>query len=100
MDDIARFIEDRCEIDASAWVPSRKLFDSYAGWAQSNGEIPILTMKALTSRLKKKGFKDKKQQGQRGWFGLQVRPRSPAEQWQRQGSNPSSVPALPSGRTS
>ena len=93
MDDVDMFIEDWCEVDPSGWESSGNLFASYGSWAQANGAVPVLNNKAFTSRLKKKGYLPKKQQGQRGWCGVRVRPLSA---WHHQGSNPPSLAALAS----
>jgi putative DNA primase/helicase len=93
MDVVGRFIEDRCVVDAGAWVVTSELFASYLSWALLNGELPPLTQKAMALRLRKKGFEPKKLKGGRGWTGLRVRPSFPADLWS-QVSDVSTRPAL------
>jgi phage/plasmid-associated DNA primase len=97
MDDIGRFIEEHCDVEPGVWSASGALYERYHDWAMSNGELPLLTQKALATRLKKKGFEVKKSSGKRGWCGLRLK-----RSWVRaiEASSASILPALPSGTKS
>lgn len=54
-DVLARFIEEKCVVDAQAWVTSSTLYAVYVAWARAGGEEPI-TNTAFGKRLNERGF--------------------------------------------
>jgi putative DNA primase/helicase len=99
MDEMRVFLEERCQVDRTGWASSSDLYVAYKDWAMANGEFPVATMKGLTAKLTKKGFRPMKQKGRRGWSGLWLMPRSVANPWRQDGSDVSDMAALPSGPT-
>ncbi len=91
-DAVGRFIEDCCVVGPGEWESSANLYQAYRDWAGNNGELPILVVKALAGRLKKKGMEPAKRGGKRGWSGLSLGRRDPRGQV-------SNLAALPSGRS-
>lgn len=99
MDVVGRFLDECCILNPSHFTPNVDLYGAYRDWALENGEVPVLTQKALAPRLKKKGLSNnKKNKGQRGWWGLGLKTSGIIGQWDRQASNTSTRPALPVGR--
>ena len=62
------------------WESSANLYQAYRDWAGKDGELPILVVKALAGRLKKKGMEPAKRGGKRGWSGLSLGRRGPRGQ--------------------
>lgn len=73
MDDVNRFIEDRCE--RSGWESTDKLHGAYAVWVQSN-EGRNLSKRQIVAELERLGFQRQQEPGgtrRRGIAGLHLR---------------------------
>jgi putative DNA primase/helicase len=77
MDVVAQWIDDRCDVDPQATIPSSIAYDDYARWAQ--GEIGwILTHLRFGRTLTDRGFKRAKgTAGQRLIRGLRLKSSAP-----------------------
>ncbi|MEO5577281.1 MAG: phage/plasmid primase, P4 family [Gaiellaceae bacterium] len=70
MDDVGRFLEDRCELADGLTTTSVALFTAYNHWASGNGE-QALTQNAFSRRLSERGLVHKRfTGGTRGWSGI------------------------------
>ncbi len=73
MDRLAAFLEDCCLLRPDARATVNALYEAYAAWCSANGEPP-LAKRALSLRLKERGFEQIK--GSRG-----ARPRRRGRAW-------------------
>lgn len=55
-DQVAMFVEDRCETDEAARESVTDLFEAYQDWAKKNGISKTMSVKGLRDRLTKLGF--------------------------------------------
>jgi len=69
MDTFAAFITDRCAEGRNGFVTSAMLYKAYRAWCEDTGERPD-TQTAVGKRLRERGYREGKQGGKRGWFGL------------------------------
>lgn len=70
-DRLALFLDERCELDATARVESGELRDAYHAWEHARGGTP---MHDLFDRLEKRGFAAGKTNGKRIRKGLRLMP--------------------------
>jgi putative DNA primase/helicase len=68
-DVLARWIEDRCELQAARWTPGAVLFDNWRQWAEANGEF-VGTQKQFSQNLESRGFTPKPTRKARGFLGI------------------------------
>jgi putative DNA primase/helicase len=77
-DILGAWLDECCERDANAWTSSTDLFASWKEWAEERQEW-VGSVNSLSGRLEDRGGfrkgKNKKQTG-RGFWGLQLKPRS------------------------
>lgn len=71
-DAVGRWIEDCCEIDSSAFSPSKWLFESWKSWADEYGEYRG-TSRRLSEQLIAKKFEACRQNKVRGFKGILVK---------------------------
>lgn len=78
-DTLARFVNDCCIVEATAYVASSHLWSSYQNWTENNGEHH-LSRKGFADRLKKRGFQPDEQGHEkvRVWRGLRLVPQDAA----------------------
>ncbi len=72
-DMLGSFLEECCELDSSAKVPSSLVYEAFVAWAKRNGEYE-LSQNQLGRRLKERGFTDEKSGGVKLRRGLRLRP--------------------------
>ena len=70
-DVLERFIEERCRLEAGAWVPFKSLHDAYEDWARANGE-ELLSGRALGAKLNKKNIQERRNGQVRGRYGIRL----------------------------
>jgi putative DNA primase/helicase len=68
-DALARWIEDRCELQAAHWTPGAVLFNDWRQWAGENGEF-VGSPKLFSQNLESRGFTPKKTRAARGFLGI------------------------------
>jgi putative DNA primase/helicase len=68
-DVLARWIEDRCELQAGHWTPGSVLFDDWRQWAGKNGEF-VGSQKQFSQNLESRGFTPKPTRAARGFLGI------------------------------
>jgi len=68
-DTLAKFIDDRCYVEADASATASNLRNAYIQWCRSNGEAEI-NQDAFKRRLKDKGFTHKKTKECNRWLGI------------------------------
>ncbi len=68
-DALARWIEDRCELQAAHWTPGAALFDDWCQWAVANGEF-VGSQKRFSQNLESRGFTSKPTRTARGFLGI------------------------------
>jgi putative DNA primase/helicase len=68
-DVFARWIEDRCELQAALWTPGAVLFDDWRQWAGENGEF-VGSQKQFSQNLESRGFTPKPTRAARGFLGI------------------------------
>lgn len=75
LDNVAAWVEERCELGAHYFTPSAELYTSYAGWCTANGVTPK-QQRGLADALQRKGYKNVRARisGKltRGFYGLKV----------------------------
>ena len=71
-DGIAAWIDERCELESTAWESSRALYESWTSWTTLTGEHPG-TMRQFTQRLERRGLPRHKLNRARGFYGICVR---------------------------
>jgi putative DNA primase/helicase len=76
------FLADCCILSTAEWVAFDELYVTYEGFAKRANERP-LTKTKLGRELTERGFKEKREKGQRGRLGVRLRldsdPRPPDE---------------------
>lgn len=65
-DTLGAFLEDACELDATASTPAKELYDAYAKWADEGGEFK-LSQTAFGRRLEERGIIAEKRHGGVKW---------------------------------
>lgn len=70
-DQVGRFIEDRCLLNAQASATSSALFGAYRKWCEAVGEKEI-SQKAFGQRLEEKGFRPERNERARLWKGIHL----------------------------
>ena len=72
-DVLARFFEDCCDLDPSAWTATKELRAVYGGWAEAAGER-ALGESTLRQKLRARGLKPDRRgtPAQRGWSGIRL----------------------------
>jgi putative DNA primase/helicase len=68
-DALARWIEDRCELQAAHWTPGAVLFNDWRQWAGENGEF-VGSPKLFSQNLESRGFTPKKTRAARGFLRI------------------------------
>jgi len=71
-DAMARWMEDRCEVNANAWDPVAALYDDWRRWADANGEF-IGSDKRFSQNLESRGFKRGRTNAARTFHGIALR---------------------------
>lgn len=71
-DNVANWIEDRCEIDGYATTPSRRAYSDWKTWAEERGEDPG-TEKRFSAELERRFAKRRTRTG-REFLGFKLRP--------------------------
>lgn len=69
MDDLADFIEQRCQVLDGVRVKATTLYEAYATWAKSRGENPIKE-RAFGSEMEQRGYNLKKSNSVAWRFGI------------------------------
>jgi putative DNA primase/helicase len=70
-DQVGVFLEECCTLADGVFVLKAKLFEAYRQWCLNAGEHP-LKKNAFGTRIKKRGFKDKKVHAGRVWVGIEL----------------------------
>jgi putative DNA primase/helicase len=84
-DATAAWIDEKCEVDAKAWVSSSELFASWAAWADAAGE-QTGSQKRLTQTLESRGFHRHRMPHGQGLYGLRIKPEALAgSSWDERG---------------
>jgi putative DNA primase/helicase len=65
----ARWIEDRCELQAALWTPVAMLFQDWRQWAETNGEF-LGSQKQFSQNLESRGLTPKPTRAARGFLGI------------------------------
>jgi putative DNA primase/helicase len=68
-DVLARWIEERCELQAAHWTPGAELFNDWRQWAVANGEF-VGSQKRFSQNLESRGFTPKPTRAARGFLGI------------------------------
>ncbi len=76
-DILGSFIQDCCEERDGSWIASKTLTKALHSWNERNNGGRPLTSRALTDRLKNRGFKPQKLRGSRGWDGIVLKDGAP-----------------------
>jgi phage/plasmid-associated DNA primase len=71
-DQVARFIEEKCEMETGFWTPSQDIFEAYNAWAKRKGVNDILTMTTFCKRLKDLGATHKRSTGGVNGYRLKI----------------------------
>lgn len=76
-DPLREFLEDACQEDKEAWVPSARLFAVYQWWAKQHGERWPLGREYFKERLESKGFEYTRRRDSLGkqfrcWVGVRL----------------------------
>jgi putative DNA primase/helicase len=72
-DTLADFIAVEIEADASARVDTGSMFARYQSWAEKTGVRFALAQRTLTRRLKERGLKWSKSNGEAYWLGVSLK---------------------------
>jgi putative DNA primase/helicase len=72
MDELGKFLQDKCVVENGATVPAGELYQAYEGWCHQSGE-KALTKTALGLRLTERGFAPDRTNSTRFWVGLRFR---------------------------
>jgi putative DNA primase/helicase len=72
MDVLADFLEECCEEKPEAFVSKMDLYDVYEGWCQKHKE-EALKKNAFGTKMKERGFEEKKSGNVRSWLGVQLK---------------------------
>jgi putative DNA primase/helicase len=76
-DPLRHWIEDRAALEPDAWTSTTELRDSYEGWAQTSGEVPVAaSSRAWRDSLAARGCTPAKSGGSRGWHGISLQDRA------------------------
>jgi putative DNA primase/helicase len=73
-DVFGRWVEDRCNFDASLACAPGKLFNDYRAWCQANGETALNSAEFAEKIDRTKGCQRKKIQGNRLVWGIGLKP--------------------------
>jgi len=75
MHPLSQFFDDYCDIreDETWWTSTYTLYDKYTSWAR-NIHAEVLGNTAFGRELAGCGLKSKKENSQRGWSGIRIRP--------------------------
>jgi putative DNA primase/helicase len=68
-DVLARWIEERCELQAARWTPGAELFNDFRQWGVANGEF-VGSQKQFSQNLESRGFTPKPTRAARGFLGI------------------------------
>jgi putative DNA primase/helicase len=68
-DAVGDFLEECCVTGSEHSVTSEALYVTYKNWCERWGEHPM-SQKRLAGKLKTRGFTNRKERGDRSWFGL------------------------------
>lgn len=79
-DIFTQFIEDRCIVKTDAFVASSDLFKAWSLYAKANGMHPE-TKKAISDKMQKRYFENKKKFGVRGFIGLELKEGVSTDDW-------------------
>jgi phage/plasmid-associated DNA primase len=74
MDVFQTFIDDRCDVSASAKEGSQAMYDAYTHWCASAGIRLPLKQASFNQRLEERGFVRKKTASQNLWLGVGLKP--------------------------
>jgi P4 family phage/plasmid primase-like protien len=72
MDQVGRFLEDRCDRLDGAFTTARALYDAYVAWCAESGETPFRTT-GFGTRLGDHGLRATRTSVARGWAGVRLR---------------------------
>jgi putative DNA primase/helicase len=72
-DVLARWVEDRCEVEKANWTAATMLFADWRNWCERNQE-PAGSQKRFSQRLQDRGFVRDRAQGTRGFKGIALLP--------------------------
>ena len=70
VDQVARFVEERCHRDNKAETPLKQLFDVYKSWASDEGVLLHMSKKGFRQRLTILGFAERRDSHVRYVCGL------------------------------
>ena len=74
MDVFQTFIDDRCDVSATAKEGSQAMYDAYTNWCASAGIRLPLKQASFNQRLEERGFVRKKTAAQNLWLGVCLKP--------------------------
>lgn len=63
--DVARFVEERCFVSASAYGTPAEFHAAYSEWARDDGEAGQMSLKAFGAALAERGYRTAKSNGRR-----------------------------------
>jgi putative DNA primase/helicase len=74
-DILGGFLEERCVIGPELWVANADLYPAYSEWCKNAGESTILSNKAFTAEMVKRGFSRRRAEatGANRWVGIGLR---------------------------
>jgi P4 family phage/plasmid primase-like protien len=73
-DQVAQFVEERCELDPAHVTPSARLYSAFGTWAQDSGIVRKVNHKNFTQRIQRLGIEaGKSTHGARMLFGVRLR---------------------------
>jgi putative DNA primase/helicase len=75
MDQIGRFLQDRCVIAEGFQIKASDCYAAYHQWAEASGEKDIMSLTAFGTKLRERGFV--KREANRGNFYPGIRLRTP-----------------------
>lgn len=72
MDQVGRFLEDKCEISEENECAGSELYQAYCDWCFNEGESYKMSNNKFARDLKEKGFVNKKTNRGKKWLGVKV----------------------------
>jgi len=73
-DILAQFLEDATIADPTAYTKKSQVYRAYKEWARAQGISYPWSAHMLTKQMRKRGYEDKKKDGNKSWMGLALRP--------------------------
>ena len=73
MDQLGRFIEERCIVAKNLRARASALYNDYRWWAEAGGEKEVMTATAFGSKLRERGFEKQPTKGCNLYIGIGLR---------------------------